>query len=125
VIERHPSELGPFSDTVSFDGPGRWTYVSGALGLGPDGQVVSGGVYEETLAVYASIARSLERHGASLRDIVRTTAYLTELDSYPDFSRARAETFGDAPPASVAIGVAGLLMGARVEIDAVAFVPRD
>mgnify|MGYP003287813921 CR=1 FL=1 len=125
AIERHPSELGTFSDTVRVDGPGTWIYVSGALGLGPDGQIVSGGMYEEATAVFESIRGSLARSGATLDNVVRITAYLSGLESYADFGRARADAFGNSPPASAAVGVARLLMGARVEVDAVAFVPDD
>jgi 2-iminobutanoate/2-iminopropanoate deaminase len=54
--------------------------------------------------------------------VVRITVYLTGLDDYAEFSRVRAERFGDSLPASAAVQVAGLLLGALVEIEAVAFV---
>ena len=60
---------------------------------------------------------------ASLRDVVSIRAYLTSLDSYADHARVRRERFGDALPASAAVRVAGLLEGALVEVEAIAFVP--
>jgi enamine deaminase RidA (YjgF/YER057c/UK114 family) len=54
---------------------------------------------------------------------VKLTAYLTSLDAYPVFGEVRRSVFGEDLPASTAIQVAGLLFGAAVEIDAIAFIP--
>ena len=61
--------------------------------------------------------------GGSLADVVRITAWLTSLDEYREYSRVRGERFGKNLPASAAVQVAGLLQGALIEIDAVAFIP--
>jgi enamine deaminase RidA (YjgF/YER057c/UK114 family) len=58
-----------------------------------------------------------------MRDVVRITAYLTDLADYAAYARARTAAFGDALPASAAVQVAGLLAGMSIEIDADAFVP--
>lgn len=94
------------------------------IGFGDDGKVVSGGIAAETEATFAAIERILAKAGAGLQDIVRVGVFMTDLDEYGEFSRVRAERFGDTPPASAAVQVAGLLLGARIEIDAVAFVPE-
>lgn len=68
----------------------------------------------------------LGKHGASLSDIVKTTAFLTDLADYDGFNRVRVQIFEDCkePPASTAVGAGSLLgIGTRVEIEAVAFVP--
>jgi 2-iminobutanoate/2-iminopropanoate deaminase len=122
-ITRHESDFGGFSDSVVVESPGRWIHVSGQVGLGDDGKVVSGGMYPETLATLDQVGRALGNAGASLSDVVRINAYLTDLDAYPEFSRARSERFGETMPASAAVQVSGLLLGAQVEIDALAFVP--
>ena len=80
----------------------------------------------QTRRVFERIARVLGKHGASLSDIVKTTAFLADLADYDGFNRARVEIFMGAkePPASTAIGAGALLgIGTRVEIEAVAFVP--
>ena len=122
AVKRHPAPSGTYSESVVVDGPGRWVHVSGTLGVDADGALVSGGMYEESVAVFSAISRSLATAGATLADVVRITAYLTDLDSYGDFGRARAEAFGETLPASAAVAVSGLLLGALVEVDAVAFV---
>jgi len=61
--------------------------------------------------------------GGSLEHVVRITAWLTSLDEYGEYNRVRGERFGASLPASAAVQVAGLLRGALIEIDAVAFIP--
>lgn len=122
TVERHPSDLGSFSEAVTVSGPGRWIHVSGMVGFGEDGNLVSGGIAAETKATFDAIERILTRAGAGLGDVVRMGVFMTDLAEYGEFSRVRAERLGDAPPASAAVQVAGLLLGARIEIDVVAFV---
>ena len=55
--------------------------------------------------------------------VVKINAFVTSLEEYPDYAQARAERFGELLPASATVQVAGLLVGAHIEIDAVAFVP--
>ena len=123
-IQRYPSDLGSFSESVATTGPGRWIHVSGMIGFGEGGKVVEGGVAAETAATFDVIEGILERAGAKLSDIVRMGVFMLDLGEYGEFSQARAERFGDELPASAAVQVAGLLLGARIEIDAVAFVPE-
>jgi 2-iminobutanoate/2-iminopropanoate deaminase len=75
------------------------------------------------VAVFEGIRKTLETAGAALEHVVRIGAFLTSLDDYHEFSQARSEAFGDALPASAAVTVPALLLGARVEVEAVAFVP--
>jgi 2-iminobutanoate/2-iminopropanoate deaminase len=76
---------------------------------------------EQAELCFGSIERVLAEAGATLADVVRITAYLTTLDDYAAYSEVRKRAFGEAFPASAAVQVAGLLGGALVEIDAVAF----
>jgi enamine deaminase RidA (YjgF/YER057c/UK114 family) len=111
--QAHPDGAS-FSLSTSVQGPGRTIYVSGVLGPGTT-------LAEQTNACFDEIEKVLGAQGATLEDIVRITTYLTGLDEYSEFSRVRAERFAGALPASTAVQVAGLLMDALIEIDAVAF----
>jgi 2-iminobutanoate/2-iminopropanoate deaminase len=123
TIERVPAATGgSYSDTVSVQGPGRWVHVSGQVAFGPDG-AVTGNMYEQANGCFDHIQRALAAVGGSLADVVRITTFVTDLTDYAGFGQARAERFGEAPPASATVQVAGLLMGASVEVDAVAFIP--
>lgn len=113
-----------FADAVTTTGPGRLIHVSGNVGFGPDGKtVVSGGMGAEARATFANIAKVLEAAGASMSDVVKINAFVTSLDAYGEYAAARSEVFGDQLPASATVQVAGLLVGAQIEIDAIAFVP--
>ncbi|HTZ87086.1 MAG TPA: RidA family protein [Solirubrobacteraceae bacterium] len=113
-----------FADAVATSGSGRTIYVSGNVGFGDDGKVVPGGMGAEAEATFANIERVLAQAGASFEDIVKINAFITDLDEYPAYAAVRERRFGDKLPASATVQVAGLLVGAHIEIDAVAFVPE-
>ena len=116
-VERVPGAGGAsFSKAVVVSGPGRTVYVSGHL-------TPKGSMAEQTNACFDQIEEALRAVGGSLADVVRITAWLTSLDEYREYSRVRGERFGKNLPASAAVQVAGLLQGALIEIDAVAFIP--
>ena len=113
-----------FSDAVTTTGSGRVIHVSGNVGFGEDGKVVSGGMGAEARATFANIERVLAAAGAGLSDVVKITTFITDLESYPAYAAVRSEVFGDQLPASSTVQVAGLLVGAQIEIEAVAFLPE-
>jgi len=113
-----------FSDAVSTSGAGRTIYVAGTVGFGDDGKVVPGGMGAETRATFANIERTLKASGADMSNVVKINAFVTSLDSYSEFAKVREEVFAGNLPASATVQVAGLLVGAQIEIDALAFVPE-
>ena len=113
-----------FSDAVTTSGPGRVIHVSGNVGFGDDGKVVSGGMEAEARATFANIERTLKAAGAEMSHIVKINAFVTNLDDYGGYAKVRSEVFGENLPASATVQVAGLLVGAQIEIDAIAFVPE-
>lgn len=121
-VERRAAAGGAtYSDSVSVAGPGRWVFVSGQLAVGPDGDLVEGGLAEQSDACFDLIERALAAHGGTLADVVRITVYLMSLEDFGGFAEVRGRRFRDALPASTAVQVAGLLRGALVEIDAISF----
>lgn len=121
-----PRQAGPagasYSPSASAGGPGRWIYVSGQLPFDGDGRRVERPLGDQAGACFDRVAGVLAKEGATLADVARITAYLTSLDDYDDYSRVRGERFPGNLPASAAVGVAGLIGGALVEIDAIAFI---
>ena len=91
-------------------------YVSGNLAPG-------GSLAEQANGCFDRIEEALRAVGGSLEHVVRITAWLTRLDGYREYNRVRGERFKANLPASAAVQVAGLLQGALIEIDAVAFIP--
>jgi enamine deaminase RidA (YjgF/YER057c/UK114 family) len=116
-IERVPGAKGAsFSKAVAVSGAGRTVYVSGHIAPG-------GSMAEQTNGCFDQIEAALRAVGGSLGHVVRITAWLTSLAEYSEYARVRGERFGANLPASAAVQVAGLLQGALIEIDAVAFIP--
>jgi enamine deaminase RidA (YjgF/YER057c/UK114 family) len=97
-------------------------FVSGEVGRDASGAIVSGGFEAEVRQCFDNIRHALQRAGAGMSHVVRITAYLTDLSLYSVYSKVRAETFGADWPASATVGVASLLLGAKLEVDAVAVV---
>jgi len=79
---------------------------------------------QEVRSTFDRIRESLRKLDAEMDKIVSIKVYLTDLAPYAEFSKVRGEVFPHNPPTSTAVQVAGLLLGARIEIDAVAFIPK-
>jgi enamine deaminase RidA (YjgF/YER057c/UK114 family) len=100
-------------------------FVSGEVGRDASGAIVGGGFEAEARQCFANLEAALRRAGASFKDVVRITAYVKDLADYPVYARVRGEVFADTWPASASVGVSDLLLGARLEVDAVAVVAAD
>jgi len=94
--------------------------VSGQVPLTADGELVPGGVAEQTRKCLANIDAILRAAGGDMGDIVKTTVFMTDLTQFPAMNEAYGTRFGSSPPARATIGVAALPAGASVEIEAVA-----
>jgi 2-iminobutanoate/2-iminopropanoate deaminase len=111
-----PPAIGPYSHAVR---AGELLFCSGQIPLDPaSGELVDGGVAEQTTQCLRNLAAVCDAAGTSLERAVRLTVYTTELGEFGAINAAYAEFFGDAPPARVAVGVAALPKEASVEIDA-------
>jgi 2-iminobutanoate/2-iminopropanoate deaminase len=97
-------------------------YVSGEVGRDASGAIVPGGFEAEARQCFANIRYALERAGATFKDVVRITAYVKDLGDYPVYAKVRNEVFGADWPASATVGVSDLLLGAKLEVDAVAVI---
>ncbi len=110
--------LGPYSPIVR---AGDWLVTAGQLGV-RDGRLVEGGVEAETAQAMANLRTLLESEGAGMDDVVKTTVFLADIDDWPRMNPPYLEALGDHRPARSAFAVAGLPLGARVEIEAWAYV---
>ena len=113
-----PEAIGPYSQAVRGDGV---VYCSGQVALDPSsGELVSGGVGDQTRRCLASLAAVLEAAGSGLDRVVKVTAYLTDMADFGEFNDAYAAFFASEPPARATVAVAALPKGARVEVDCIA-----
>jgi 2-iminobutanoate/2-iminopropanoate deaminase len=127
TITRTPAAFpnASFSDAVAVTGHGRWIYVAGQVGLAAGASQCEGDMAAQATLCFQSIARQLERAGATLKDIVKITVFLRDLDEYAAFNAVRQKMFDGTYPASTGVQVAGLLLNAKVEVDAVAWVSQE
>jgi len=114
-----PPPVGPYTPVVR---SGEWIVCSGQVGLA-NGSLVGGGVKGQVTQAIANLAGLLESEGAGLADVVKTTVFLTHIDDYAAMNEAYVTAFGDHRPARSAVAVAGLPIGALVEVEAWARVP--
>ncbi len=121
------SSKSPYEDVIGFSRAvraGDTVYVSGTVAWGDDGKLVGeGDVYLQARQAIRNIEKALLGAGASLRDVVRTRVYLTDIDRWEEAARAHAEAFAEVKPASSMVEVSRLADPAMlVEIEAVAVV---
>ena len=113
-----PAALGPYSQAIVVDG---FVFASGQVAMDPvTGEVVEGGVTEQTDRVLTNLRAVLEAAGASMSTVVKATVFLTDMGTFAEMNEVYAKHFGDHRPARAAVEVAGLPKGVDVEIEAVA-----
>ena len=116
-----PAAIGPYSQAVRI---GDAVYVSGQIPLDPaSGQLVGGGIVEQTERVVLNLTAVLGAAGGGLRDVVKTTIYLVDLGHFAAVNDVYARHFDPPYPARATVQVAALPRGAQVEIDATAVAP--
>ena len=118
-----PDAVGPYSHAVI---SGRLLFCSGQIPLDPrTGELIDGGAADQTRRCLDNLAAVCREAGAELGDAVRLTVYATDLPGdWTEINEVYEGYFDpETAPARVAIGVAALPKGARVEIDAVVALP--
>jgi len=105
----------PFSDAVRV---GHMLYLSGQIGTDSSFSLVPGGVRAEARQTMENVRRVLERHGSSLREVVKCTVMLADMSEWGAVNEVYVTYFDkDRLPARSALGANGLALGARVEIE--------
>jgi 2-iminobutanoate/2-iminopropanoate deaminase len=109
-----PPAVAPFAHATA---AGPTLYVTGQMPTDVTGALVGGDVATQTDQVLRNLMRITELCGGALSDVVQVRAYLIDWDDYDAFNAAYAAWFPDRLPSRTCIGVTGLAVGARVEID--------
>ena len=116
-----PRAIGPYSQATRANG---LLFTAGQVGFDPaTGELVDGGIAEQTEQVLRNIRAILEAERLDLASVVKTTVYLVDMADFTEMNTVYARVFGDHRPARSTVAVAALPRGARIEIDAVAVLP--
>ena len=112
----------PLSQAIAV---GEWLYCSGQLPLDPvTGDLVAGGVAEQTHQIIENLKAVCEEAGTSLANTVKVTILMADLAELQEMNAVFETYFGiDSPPARTTFQAGGLIAGARLEIELVAIIP--
>lgn len=114
-----PEPVGPYSHAAF--GAGGALFVSGQAAIDPaTGALIDGDVTEQTRRVFENLRSVLTAAGRSLDDVVKVNVYLADIEDFDAMNRVYATVFSAPYPARTTVAVAGLPIGARVEIELVA-----
>jgi 2-iminobutanoate/2-iminopropanoate deaminase len=111
-----PAAIGPYSQAVRF---GNLLFTSGQIPLGLDGQVVAGGIVEQTHQVFQNLQAVLKASGCVLNDVIKATVFIKDMNQFSALNEVYASYFGDHKPARSTVEVARLPRDVLVEIELV------
>jgi 2-iminobutanoate/2-iminopropanoate deaminase len=118
--DKVPPARVPLSQAIKV---GDWVFASGQLAMDPKtGRLVAGGIKAETGLVCENLTAVLDAAGSSLDKVAKVTIYLADLGELMAMNEIFSEYFPQDPPARTTFQAAGLVAGARVEIEAIASV---
>lgn len=113
-----PFQGAPYSQGIVH---GDLVFVAGQVGVDPEtNQVVEGGIEAQTEQVMKNISAVLEEAGSSLSNVLKASIFLVDFGDFPAMNEVYARFVGPQFPARATVQIAGLPMGALVEIEVVA-----
>jgi 2-iminobutanoate/2-iminopropanoate deaminase len=113
-----PAAIGPYSHGVW---AGDLLYLSGQTPIDPaTAKLIDGDVEAQTHRVFDNLQGALKDAGLTMDDVIKCNVYLTDMANFPSMNRAYAVRFAAPYPARTTVAVAGLPLGASVEIELVA-----
>jgi len=115
--DQAPAAIGPYSQAIK---AGNMLFASGQIPLKSDGTMVTGGIAEQTRQVLENLTSVLKAAGLELKDVVKTTVFLSDMNNFAEMNKVYESFFGETKPARATVEVARLPKDVLVEIDCIA-----
>jgi len=113
-----PKAIGPYSQAIEVNGT---LYISGQIPLNPvTMKLVEGGITEQTEQVMKNISAILVNSGYTFKDVVKSTCLLSDITNFAAMNEVYGKYYTENPPARAAYAVAGIPLGALIEIETIA-----
>ena len=113
-----PQAIGPYSQAIKAAG---MVFISGQVAIDPaTGNVISGGIAEQTERVLKNLEAILRAAGTGLEKVVKTNVYLKNMSEFAAMNEVYGKFWKSAPPARATVEVARLPKDVLVEIDVIA-----
>lgn len=120
ATDQAPRAIGPYSQAIR---AGNLLFCSGQIPIDPaTGDFVYGGVAEQTEQVMRNLSAVLSAGQSSLKQVVKTTVFLADMDDFTAMNEVYGRFFGENPPARATVQAARLPRDAKVEIEAIAII---
>ena len=103
---------------------GDFVFLTGQVPMRDGAPMTDGSIEDQTRACIEDIRTTLAEAGCGLEDVVKTMVWLKSREDFPGFNSVYGEYFPDAPPARSAL-ISDFLIDIRVEIECIAYKPRD
>ncbi|THE11460.1 RidA family protein [Bacillus timonensis] len=114
-----PAAIGPYSQGIVVN---NMFFSSGQIPLTPAGELVSGGIKEQTTQVFKNLQAVLAEAGASLDTVVKATVFIKNMDDFAELNEIYGDFFAGHKPARSTVEVARLPKDVLVEIEVIALV---
>ena len=113
-----PKAIGPYSQAVEAAG---FIFASGQIPIVPTtGEIVEGGIEEQTKQVLSNIQAILDEKSLCFADVVKTTVFLADMNDFAAVNAIYGEAFQENPPARSCVQVARLPKDVKIEIEIIA-----
>lgn len=117
ATDQAPAAIGPYSQAIKLGG---LLFTSGQIPLDSSGQLVEGGIEEQTHQVFRNLEAVLSAAGASFQDVVKATVFIKDMNQFAAVNGIYASYFGEHKPARSTVEVARLPKDVLVEIEVIA-----
>lgn len=112
-----PKAIGPYSQAIQV---GDLIFTSGQIPLNPKGELIEGGIEQQTHQVFQNIQAILEEAGSSLEHVIKTTVFLKNMEHFEPMNQVYATYFSQHQPARSCVEVSRLPKDVLVEVEVIA-----